>query len=191
MSWNIPLFLFGGVMLLTAIVGGGLEIERFKIPKVGWLPRILAGSVGGFLILLGVGMGLASSPTQPVTQDPPANQPVIVQDAVLPAVSFTIHDELGQAQVAERVEVSIDGEQVGVLNLDLQTQSFADLDLSVGQAGMHTYKLVTRTVFMDEYGNAWQIDGRGHGTIDVEPGAEFNLWGDYSGPRASVELSPA
>lgn len=85
----------------------------------------------------------------------------------------------------------IDGKEVGVINLDIQGQTSADLDLSVDKAGIHTYRLVSQTMFVDDAGGIWQVDGSGRGTIHIESGAAFNLWGDYSGQRASVELSPA
>lgn len=62
-------FLFGALLVLIGLIGGGFEIKELKIPKVGVFARILASSVGLISILLG--MGLDSSPDivplEPVT----------------------------------------------------------------------------------------------------------------------------
>ena len=52
MSIDSALFLpiFGGLLLLVAIIGGGFEYKDLKIPTVILFPRILAGIIGLFCL---------------------------------------------------------------------------------------------------------------------------------------------
>src|ERR1700730_18006366 len=51
MTIQTLLLLFGALLLLIAIVGGGLEVKELKIPKVENTPRIIA-AVGGIVFIL-------------------------------------------------------------------------------------------------------------------------------------------
>jgi hypothetical protein len=49
-------FAIGGVLIATAIVGGGFEIKEIKMPKVGAGPRFFSLVVGAFFVLIGIGV---------------------------------------------------------------------------------------------------------------------------------------
>lgn len=57
--------IFGGVALLVAISGGGIEAERIKIPTVSKLSRFIAGFTGVILIVASVWL----SQTPPIQPD--------------------------------------------------------------------------------------------------------------------------
>ena len=56
-------FLFGALLVLIGVVGGGFEIIQLKIPKVGLGVRIFATVVGLFFLFL----GFASSDSAPLS----------------------------------------------------------------------------------------------------------------------------
>jgi hypothetical protein len=49
-------FVIGGILIVTAIVGGGFEIKEIKMPKVGAVPRFFSLVVGAFFVLIGIGV---------------------------------------------------------------------------------------------------------------------------------------
>jgi hypothetical protein len=48
-------FAIGGILIATAIVGGGFEIKEIKMPKVGAAPRFFSMIVGAFFVMIGLG----------------------------------------------------------------------------------------------------------------------------------------
>jgi len=60
-------------------------------------------------------------------------------------VTAKITNELGSGQVSERIEVSIDGRDVGVIAVDRTTPK-DELVVSVRRAGTHAYRLVSTRV---------------------------------------------
>jgi hypothetical protein len=78
-------FLFGALLFLIAILGGGFEVKEIKIPRVSLLGRSISTVVGGAFICLGLVVTAqenpvsskesASSPTTTVTQTPSTTRP--------------------------------------------------------------------------------------------------------------------
>lgn len=62
----------GVLLILTAIIGGGLEIKEVKIPQVSLVPRILAFCVGVCMLAIGLVPGLVqdTSSTEPESSRP-------------------------------------------------------------------------------------------------------------------------
>jgi hypothetical protein len=54
LSMGIVAFIFGAVLLLIALIGGGLEIKEARVPEVARNTRILIGSIGLAFIGLGI-----------------------------------------------------------------------------------------------------------------------------------------
>jgi hypothetical protein len=48
-------FAIGGILIATAIVGGGFEIKEIKMPKVGAGARFFSLLFGGFFVMIGLG----------------------------------------------------------------------------------------------------------------------------------------
>jgi hypothetical protein len=48
-------FAIGGILIATAIVGGGFEIKEIKMPKVGAGPRFFSLLVGAVFVMIGLG----------------------------------------------------------------------------------------------------------------------------------------
>jgi hypothetical protein len=154
MTAEIISFAFGGLLILIGILGGGLEVRKLKIPKVGPGARILA-AVGG-LSFITLGIGIQSRGTTP-------------EKASSSPVNFTISDVLGDEQVSERMTVVIDGRNVGDLTVNEQYPR-STITVTVPQEGKYNYVLDTSAVFK---GDNAELHGVGQGTIDVKPEKAF------------------
>jgi hypothetical protein len=72
MSLEVMSFLFGALLILTAVLGGGFEVRELKVPQVGLAPRGLALVVGLLFVSLGIGIG---EPLEPERVDAPRPPP--------------------------------------------------------------------------------------------------------------------
>lgn len=51
-------FIFGALLLLIGILGGGFEVKELKVPKVGWSIRLISVIVGAFFIAMSLGFNV-------------------------------------------------------------------------------------------------------------------------------------
>lgn len=51
-------FIFGALLLLIGILGGGFEAKELKVPKVGWSIRLISAIVGAFFIAMSLGVNV-------------------------------------------------------------------------------------------------------------------------------------
>lgn len=56
---EIVAFVFGGFLLLVAILGGGFEVRELKVPRVGWTSRMMSSLFGVVFIVVGLTQGHA------------------------------------------------------------------------------------------------------------------------------------
>jgi hypothetical protein len=154
MTPEIISFVFGVLLILIGILGGGFEVRKVKIAKVGRGTRLLAVVSGLSFITLGI--AIQSRDTTP-------------EKASSPPVNFTISDVLGDEQVSERMTVVIDGRNVGDLTVNEQYPR-STITVTVPQEGKYNYVLDTSAVFK---GDNAELHGVGQGTIDVKPEKAF------------------
>lgn len=173
MSAQTLILIMGGLLVLTAIIGGGLEVKEIKIPKIGGWTRTLAGIVGAVLVVLGVGMSNppADDPNRRLA-DPDANTPT--------AVVFYLRDELGEDQVSEQVRVLIDGSEVGTLTVNEHFPR-SRIAVTVPSAGRYSYVLEATAVFRGANRKPYTIVGAGQGNISVSHGKTFELASTVTG----------
>lgn len=62
MTIEVVAFIIGGILIGTAIVGGGFEIKEIKMPRVGAGVRIVSLVVGSGFILLAMGIWGVNNP---------------------------------------------------------------------------------------------------------------------------------
>jgi hypothetical protein len=65
-------FLIGGILIGTAIVGGGFEIKEIKMPRVGAGVRVVSLVVGSAFVMLGLGIWGVNNP-QLIADQAPVN----------------------------------------------------------------------------------------------------------------------
>lgn len=93
MTIEVVSFITGGILVATAIVGGGFEIKEIKMPRVGAGVRIVSLVVGSGFLLLAMGMWGLNNPQllvenppvsalmpDPAVAQPEAQQPVVYPD---------------------------------------------------------------------------------------------------------------
>jgi hypothetical protein len=113
-SITIAAFVFGAVLLLIAIMGGGFKLFGAEVAgKAGILMRLVAGMLGLFLILFGIfgsaternmdqgsisapnpNIPLAADKTAAITQTPSKTKSPQQQPSPLPPNGFTSHPAL-------------------------------------------------------------------------------------------------
>lgn len=171
MSIPIVVFIFGGILLLIGILGGGFEVRELKVPKVGWVPRLMATIGGVFFVLWGANMTL-SAPLNDTRSPTP--------------VEFTIEDELGQNQVSEQVTIVLNGKVVGQLTIN-EDYPKSMISVRVSQAGQYSYTADATAVF-DVNSTRYSYSGAGQGMIEVKPGKKFAVQGSATGDTWLVAL---
>ena len=177
MNIQIVIFGFGAMLLLIAIVGGGVEIRELKIPQVGRAARALAAFVGLCFIFVGGTMEVrlpgvinAAEPNSGDTR----------------SVDFMVHDRLGENQVSEQVTILVDGRSVGTLTVD-KYHPHAAVTISVPKSGRYSYTVEATAVFNID-GRLYRHTGVGQGTIQASAGKNFSLVGSFSGNAWLVTL---
>lgn len=172
MTADIVLVVLGTLLLLTGILGGGLEVRELKIPQIKGAARMLASIAGAGLIALGMQM-------QPTDRSPVSAK----RDDSVPLrssmTSITIRDRLGENQISEQVRILIDGRDVGTISVN-EHYPVAMITAIVPSDGKHSYFLEARAVF-DFNGHLREIVGVGHGMISVSSGKEFELISSFNG----------
>ena len=176
MTTHVALLLFGAVLLLIAIVGGGFEIQNLKIPKVQILPRILA-AIGGILFML-LGMTFRDGPD---TRNGNEILLSLAPDVQLRRqtsprkIQFVIFDELQAQHIAagqsEQALIRINGSSVGTLTVNEHFPS-SELIVTVPNEGHHSFVIEATAVFRIN-NKLTEVSCYGIGTIDVEPGSRF------------------
>lgn len=179
MGIETVVFVFGGILLLIGILGGGFEVKELKIPKVTMVPRLLASIVG--LVFIGVGISMMGGETKPGSS---AGEPAVESQAE--AIEFTIHDHIGENQVSEQVTVIIDGKNVGNLTVNEHYPS-SKLMVTVPQRGQHSYTIDARAVFKSGE-ELVEYAGVGQGMINVESQKSFDVQGSISGSTWLVTM---
>ena len=74
---NIPTicFIFGAGLFGIGIIGGGIQVKEFSIPKVPWFTRFISFALGGFLMILGLGFYINENSTPSPPEPTPSVQP--------------------------------------------------------------------------------------------------------------------
>ena len=120
-----PLLIFGALLLLIGLVGGGFELEKVKVPKVSAVPRVICGALGtGILLYWGArdaGILVRQTPTPAAAGQPS----VTVTDVLAPVATSTLP---AQAQT-EPAPISADRSPTSTSPVSHPTESSATADL--------------------------------------------------------------
>lgn len=178
MTIPMMLLLFGGLLLLIAILGGGFEIHELKVPKVEKLPRAIAAAGGMIFVLMGVGYHEA-----PITKELNV-QSASARDST---ISFTLHDRLAEQQVSAQTIVLIDGKRVGTLTVN-EHYPDAMIAVTVLAPGRYSYTLDSRIIFVQGRRRV-EYQGTGQGFINVQPNKKFEPQYSSSGDTMLLVLA--
>jgi hypothetical protein len=178
MNAQSALLLLGGLLLLIAIVGGGIEIRELKIPKVERIPRVICAVAGAFFLHFGMS---GSDDSRVIAQDGSAQVSERLAAGVGAKVRFVIFDRLtdegrslGQG---EQASVKIDGDPVGHLTTSAQFP-VAELVVTVAAEGQHSFA-IEATMTQTLNGKSFEVNCFGAGMIDITNGSRFSFEGRF------------
>lgn len=172
-------FIFGALLILIGILGGGFEAKEIKIPKIAGIARLFSFIVGISFIGLGFSMPINGG-LQNGTSDN-SNQPVY----------FTIQDEIRAEDISNGYEgqttVHIDGRSVGTITVN---PSFPKSSITVSMQKKGRYKYVVETsAHLNNNENATIVNCIGDGEIDVDSGKAYQVEGRYDGNKCILWLN--
>jgi hypothetical protein len=167
-------FLLGCVLIVVAIIGGGFEITQIRIPKVGFIARIMAAIFGSILLLVSMGNpeffssmnGNSSRDRSPATTQPMQQS---AQENQYRSV-ITIYNYLNDPQIYENVSVTMSGSQVGNLLVD-RNRRVASIVVRL-EGRVHYYSLGGTSTIQTRAGASTRIV-IGSGTMDFSVGQEY------------------
>jgi hypothetical protein len=174
-------FLFGCLLLLAGLLGGGFQIREISFPSIKGVPRAACIVAGVVFMGLGFGNGVQTgiaNPSSPISENTPS------------PVQFRIFDELGEGQVSEQVNVIIDDQEVGTITVSAAHPN-SDLLVTVPYEGRHSYMVAANALVLNEDGSSVNYEGVGSGFVNVTQGKQFSLQGAYSGDSWAVSLVEA
>jgi len=75
MTISVVVFIFGALLLLLALLGGGFEVERLRFPPIGRATRSISGVTGLVFVALSIALGTgelfpSAQPPTPRTTSP-------------------------------------------------------------------------------------------------------------------------
>lgn len=166
-------FIFGGLLILLGILGGGFELRELKVPQIRGFSRFMCLTGGSFFIFLGIGIALEF-------KDFSGNTLQSSKNGNSRLVYFTIRNQLGEAQISEQVRVVIDDKLVGSITVSPEHPS-SEISIATPQEGRYSYQLSVTAYFRDEKGNYFEHSGLGSGYINVRSGKIFSIIGQING----------
>jgi hypothetical protein len=83
MSIGVAVFIFGAILLLIALLGGGFEVKELKVPQVNQVARMIATGTGIIFIVTGIILGMRPP------QGPPPTIPGTPPTAASPTTAAT------------------------------------------------------------------------------------------------------
>lgn len=168
-------FSFGAVLLLSALLGGGLNIIGYALPKFTPGIRIAVGVFGVVFLVNGLLFRFDILPYKP---EPPK------------LITFSILDDLGRYQRGEEIVFFLNEEQKGRLHVDGKNAK-AVLKIQA-KPGKNSYRLEGMGQFKID--NTYQnIKILGQGTLNVNDEDKFTFTNTYINKAelvANVELVP-
>ena len=189
MNTHIALLLFGAVLMLTAIVGGGFEIHQLKIPKVERVPRILAGIGGAFFLILGVTIGDGRE-SRGGEQVPRLLASAQATGQIARPIQFIIFDELESDHIlsgqSEQALIRIDGVPIGTLTVNEHFPK-SELVVNVANEGQHSFA-IEATAVLPINNRLAEVNCYGTGMINVASGDRFLFEARYD-PRGGPCLA--
>lgn len=166
-------FVFGGLLIILGILGGGFELKELKVSQIKGFSRFMCLTVGLFFIFLGIALEFRDYPGSTLQSSKNDNSRLMY---------FTIRNQLGEAQISEQVRVVINDKLIGSITVSSEHPS-SEISIAVPQEGRYSYQLSVTAYFLDEKGNYFEYSGLGSGYIDVRSGKIFSIIGQIDGNR--------
>jgi hypothetical protein len=193
MDFVVAVFGFGSLLLLIAVLGGGLTAGGITVPPVRRTPRLTAGIVGSALMLVSGGLWAAETlrPEQagvPSAAGPPSRplpvEPSPGNDGVVSDSPVVVRRELLLRHARERLDISINQRPAVSLMVDKARPSGS---LHLVLAGEGPFRYEATLIWVDDQGEEGVFHGRG--ALDPRSGGR-TLRATLNFSSASVVLEP-
>lgn len=173
---NIPTicFIFGAGLFGIGIIGGGIQLKEFSVPKVPWFTRFISFALGGFLMILGLGFYINENPTPPVPEPTPTVQST---PQTTPTPTITPSDPQSSPPLPlpdDRSEPSDEG---------YKHQVISKLKLVSERLGLGGYELV------DGSGDKLQDNSSKFTTLSLQQGVSYVIVGICDEDCGDMDLS--
>jgi len=156
------IIIFISLLLFTGILGGGLSIREFKLPKATLGVRFTAILTALILLISGF-----------VFHQPKK-------------ISFSLTNVLMKDVLKERVVVTIEGKELGTITSDISKPS-STTEFTVSKAGMYNYSVEMFSLYEDN-GKEVSFYSKGSGTIDIESGDSFEVQEELNNKQITIKL---
>lgn len=168
MTLEMASFIFGGLLILIGLLGGGFEVKELRVPTIKWPGRVISTVLGTIFIVLGIGMDFGKQSTDDDSLSSSPKTPTGM-------VRFTIFDALESRHIvsgqSEQAVISIDGNPVGKLTVSGHFPR-SELIVTVANEGQHSFAIEATAVY-DINGKLTGVNCFGTGMIDVVEGSRF------------------
>ncbi|HEX3435312.1 MAG TPA: hypothetical protein VHT24_00980 [Pseudacidobacterium sp.] len=177
MSAETIIFIFGCLLLLIALVGGGFEAKEVKMPLVSSGKRLLCAAMGFVFIAIGLWLEFNRHPADKVEAEQNPSTERKATDVAEPqtpppgqsassAVQVRILDYLVTGQTKETVRVLFDGKTVAQFHLD-ENEDSEYADVTIPHEGLYNYEIDGDTIYTDSNGS-FDFAGTGSGVIELK-----------------------
>lgn len=162
-------FIFGAILLVVGLWGGGIEIKELKIPRVGGMARSLSLLIGIIFIFLGLWVGgfIGAEKT---------NGDQVIDDK---KIAFTIKGSLGRVnelrEIESKARIYVAGNKVIEISLDKDKPSDS-VSVYVQKPGEYKYYFEGHSIWSNAPNDRVPISG--NGIINVENGDAFEMRAD-------------
>lgn len=184
MTLEILAFIFGALLTLIGIIGGGFEAKEIRIPKIVGIARFFSLIVGLSFIWLGFNL--------PINDDSTGEPPVTLNqriDSERP-VHFSIQDEMSAKDISDgyvgQSTVHINGRLVGTITVN-PTFPKSSISVSMPNKGRYSYVVETKAYWY-ENGDVIRVYCIGDGQIDVDSGILYQITGRFDGHKCVLWL---
>ncbi|MGG6265610.1 hypothetical protein ACQ4M3_06340 [Leptolyngbya sp. AN03gr2] len=150
------------LLVLTALLGGGLSIREFKLLKANTGVRIAA-------ILTGLILWMIGSAFQP-------NE-----------AKFTVINNLTQGAISERVDITVQRKKIGFITSNSSVPR-STKEFTVPKPGEYSYSVELSGTYNNN-GQEASFYGEGSGTINVFPGDAFEVQREVSNNNLIITLT--
>ncbi len=179
------IFIFGALLTLIGLLGGGFEAKEIKIPKIAGIGRLISLIFGLSLIWFGYNLSLNDNAKDKSIDNSNQREESGLQ------VYFTIQDELIMDDFISDYEgqtaVYINGLLIGTVTIS-STYPLSSITASMPNEGRYDYYLEGSARITDYGGNVSDIYCMGNGTIDVESGKVYQIIGRYDANQCVMML---
>ena len=169
--------IFGCILILIGLIGGGFELKEVKIPRVNTLIRICSVAIGIMFVFIAV---VNRNEIKPLGPPGPSHSH---EDEEM---SIEIGNTLTEGASSEIFVISIDGQRVGDLGASIDYPK-ATLCVNKLKHGKYSYTIAGSTLFTVN-GSSVRYPSAGQGFIEIGHVKKYQIMGSWSNNNCILSL---